>query len=104
MALDFARHGIRVNAVSPGIVEGTGMTEPYLQSRPAPAATRRYWAELHPLGRMARPSDVAEAIVFLASASASFITGAELVVDGGLSIGTSLEPPRCYSDEEGIAT
>jgi NAD(P)-dependent dehydrogenase (short-subunit alcohol dehydrogenase family) len=104
MALDFARHGIRVNAVCPGIVEGTGMTEPYLETRAAPAATRRYWAELHPLGRMARPADVAEAIVFLASAKASFITGAELVVDGGLSIGTSLEPPACYSDKEGIAT
>jgi NAD(P)-dependent dehydrogenase (short-subunit alcohol dehydrogenase family) len=104
MALDYARHGIRVNAVCPGIVEGTGMTEPYLQTRPDPTATRRHWAQLHPLGRMARPLDVAEAIVFLASAGASFITGAELVVDGGLSIGTSLEPPRCYSDQEGTAT
>ncbi len=104
MALDYARNGIRVNAVCPGIVEGTGMTEPYLRTRPSPEATRRFWADLHPLGRMATARDVAEAIVFLVSAGASFITGAELVVDGGLSIGTSLEPPRSDYDKEGTAT
>jgi NAD(P)-dependent dehydrogenase (short-subunit alcohol dehydrogenase family) len=104
MALDYARNGIRVNAVCPGIVEGTGMTEPYLQTRPSPEATRRFWASLHPLGRMATARDVAEAIVFLASDGASFITGAELVVDGGLSIGVSLEPPHSSHANEGIST
>lgn len=93
MALDYARFGIRVNCVCPGIVESTGMTEPYLRSRPNPDVTRRHWVSLHPLGRLATPSDVAQAIVFLASPEASFITGSELVVDGGFSIGTALEPP-----------
>lgn len=94
MALDYAPFGIRVNCVCPGIVESTGMTEPYLRTRPNPDATRRHWASLHPLGRLATPEDVAQAIVFLASTEASFITGSELVVDGGFSIGTALEPPR----------
>jgi NAD(P)-dependent dehydrogenase (short-subunit alcohol dehydrogenase family) len=97
MALDYARFGIRVNCVCPGIVESTGMTEPYLRTRPNPDATRRHWASLHPLGRLATPDDVAQAIVFLASPEASFITGSELVVDGGFSIGTALEPPESES-------
>jgi NAD(P)-dependent dehydrogenase (short-subunit alcohol dehydrogenase family) len=94
MAIDYAPLGIRVNCVCPGIVGGTGMTEPYLRSLTNREAVERHWASLHPLGRLATPQDVANAIVFLASPGAAFITGAELVVDGGYSIGASLHTDR----------
>jgi dihydroanticapsin dehydrogenase len=86
MALDLAADGIRVNAVSPGAV--------WSESNAAAVKARfgldRSGADRHPeiggmhmLGRVADPSEVAEAIVFLASDSASFVTAADLLVDGG---------------------
>jgi NAD(P)-dependent dehydrogenase (short-subunit alcohol dehydrogenase family) len=48
---------------------------------------QRLWAEKHPLGRIAKPEEVARAILFLASEEASFITGAALPVDGGITAG-----------------
>ena len=50
-------------------------------------AAQKLWAEKHPLGRIARPEEVAQALLFLASAEASFITGTALAVDGGLTAG-----------------
>jgi NAD(P)-dependent dehydrogenase (short-subunit alcohol dehydrogenase family) len=86
MALDHAPEGIRVNAVLPGTVDtpmvrasaamfGNGKTVD---------AVIREWGRLHPMGRVAQPREVAEAIAFLLSDEASFITGATLAVDGGL--------------------
>jgi NAD(P)-dependent dehydrogenase (short-subunit alcohol dehydrogenase family) len=91
MALDYARHGVRVNCVCPGIID-TPMTQPMLAAQPDPAATRRHWDSLHAIGRMGRPEDIAEAIVFLVTDEAGFMAGSELVVDGGLSIGTRIFP------------
>lgn len=76
-ALELGPHGIRVNAVSPGLIWREGIEEAW----PEGVASFRSRA---PLGRLGRPEEVAEACLFLSSARASFITGANLVVDGGV--------------------
>jgi NAD(P)-dependent dehydrogenase (short-subunit alcohol dehydrogenase family) len=87
MALDGARDGIRVNAVCPGWIR-TPMTDGYFESLPDPEAARESVADATPLGRMGRPSDIAEAIVYLASGAAEWVTGTALRADGGLLAGT----------------
>lgn len=79
---EFAPRGIRVNAVSPGWVD-TAFTDRGLAALPDGAAVRARAAEAHILGRIAQPAEIAQAMTFLLSDSARFITGTELVVDGG---------------------
>lgn len=85
MALDYARHGIRVNAVCPGRV-ATPMPRSRLRPGEDWEATLARWGQNIPLGRVGRPEDVAQAILFLASDEAAWITGTLLVIDGGASI------------------
>jgi len=87
-ALDLAPYGIRVNAVSPGVVN-TRLAR-FLVEDPieGPEFLRRV-----PLGRYAEASDIANAVVFLASDEAAYITGENLVIDGGTTIGVPMEPP-----------
>jgi glucose 1-dehydrogenase len=80
LAQELGREGIRVNGVSPGMVR-TGMTEKVYQNA-AIAAERD---ALVPLGRVATPEDMADAIAFLLSPDARYINGHDLVVDGGVS-------------------
>lgn len=82
LALELAPHRIRVNAVAPGIV-ATNLTSALLSNQEAAARS----AAAHPLGRVAEPREVADAIVFLASQRASFVTGSVLTVDGGFLAG-----------------
>jgi NAD(P)-dependent dehydrogenase (short-subunit alcohol dehydrogenase family) len=82
-AADLAPFGIRVNAVAPAIVD-TPMTERSLDAEPDRAAGRRRRELLHPLGRLAKPEEIAGAILFLASEDSAFTTGACLTIDGGL--------------------
>lgn len=86
MSLDHASEGIRVNAVLPGTIETPMLTDGWAKLRPDRTTDemRSAISAVNPLGRIGTTDDVAAAIVFLASAGAAFITGAELVVDGGI--------------------
>lgn len=86
MALDHAKEGIRVNAVCPGSVDTEMIRTAWEQFGDVEQA-RKLWAEKHPLGRIATANEVGRTILFLASDDASFITGAALPVDGGITAG-----------------
>ncbi len=86
LALDGARDGIRANCVCPGFTE-TPMIKGYFADQPDPEAARAYAESIHPLGRLGKPRDIADAFVYLTSDEASWITGTALVVDGGLISG-----------------
>ena len=81
VAVEYAAYGIRVNSISPGYVE-TAMTKTVLRKQ----AVREALLAQTPLKRFAAPDDVAKAALFLASGESSYITGHELVVDGGASV------------------
>jgi NAD(P)-dependent dehydrogenase (short-subunit alcohol dehydrogenase family) len=79
MALDHAAQKIRVNTLSPGAVG----THRLIASRGSLAAAERALAPLHPIGRIGRPEEIAASAAFLLSEDSSFMTGADLLVDGG---------------------
>lgn len=81
LAIQFARDRIRCNVIHPGIVD-TPMQAPYLT-----AELRKEFESAIPLGRIAHPREIAQVALFLASDESSFMTGAELVVDGGFTAG-----------------
>jgi NAD(P)-dependent dehydrogenase (short-subunit alcohol dehydrogenase family) len=78
LAIQFARHNVRCNIIHPGIIE-TPMQAPYLKD----AGKRRSFEESIPLGRIAHPREIANVALFLASDESSYVTGAEIVADGG---------------------
>jgi len=85
LALDYAADNIRVNCVLPGSID-TPMLQWAAGLSPDPEALLAQLRSRHPLGRLGTPEEVANAIAFLASDWASFITGAALLVDGGLML------------------
>ena len=85
MSTDYARQGIRVNCVSPGTID-TPMLHSFVADQRDPPALLRQFDEMHPIGRVGRIEEVAEVCLFLASERASFVTGGNYVVDGGLSV------------------
>lgn len=84
LAKDGAQHRIRVNCVCPGYID-TPIMERVLQANPDPLRARRELEARMPLGRLGTPEDVAAGILFLASADAAYISGAELTIDGAVT-------------------
>jgi NAD(P)-dependent dehydrogenase (short-subunit alcohol dehydrogenase family) len=98
-AADLAKHRIRVNAVVPGFIAtgifGTGFGLDRAGAEAMAETLSERGAKLQPAGRVGRPEDVAEAVLYLCSDAGSFVTGTHLVVDGGMTIG-----PRSSWDPE----
>ncbi|MCB1014033.1 MAG: SDR family oxidoreductase [Acidimicrobiales bacterium] len=89
MALEWGGRGIRVNAVAPGLIDA-GMSEPIY----ADPAIRRRRSDAVPLGRLGTGADVAAAVLFLLSDAAAYVTGTELLVDGGVTRSVIAGLPR----------
>lgn len=81
VALEYAKLGIRISAVAPGVIE-TDMLERFSKDN---QQVRQYLMAMHPIGRSGKPEEIANAVVWLCSDGASFVTGHTLVIDGGFT-------------------
>lgn len=99
-ATDLAQHGIRVNAVQPGFINTniftTSLEVPEDMKDMANAAIAQMSSNAQPVRRGGQPRDIAEAVAYLSSEAASFVTGTSLVVDGGITLG----PRHSWDPEE----
>jgi NAD(P)-dependent dehydrogenase (short-subunit alcohol dehydrogenase family) len=84
LAQDLGRYGIRVNTISPGFVH-TPLMERWLNSQPDPQASLARVQGFHPVGRIGTPQDIGNLVVFLASDFSSYISGANITIDGALT-------------------
>lgn len=82
LAGEWASRGVRVNSVSPGYI-GTDLTAQVLADDPSLGET---WRERTPMGRLGTPDEVASVILFLASDASSFMTGSDVIADGGYTV------------------
>ncbi len=82
LAVEYAKRNIRVNAICPGVID-TGMNRRNLELASDPAALEEKWMAATPMGRMGTGDEIAEAVLYLASAQSSFVTGIGLLIDGG---------------------
>ena len=78
LAVDLASKGVRVNCINPGFVE-----TPFTVALTSDPETNAALVDLHPIGRLAQPEEIANCALFLASDESSFVTGSPLIVDGG---------------------
>ena len=101
MAVDHAAEGIRVVSVCPASVETPMLrhSADLFKGDSTETATLQAWGQMHPVGRIGQPAEIAELIAFLAGSRAAFITGAEYTIDGGMmaALGVVL-PGRVESD------
>jgi len=86
MAIDFAPFGVRVNVICPGWIQ-TPLVEDWFSQQKDPEAARKYIYGRHPIGRIGTIEECGRVAAFLASEEASFMTGAVLAVDGGITLG-----------------
>ncbi len=91
-AVEYAGYGIRVNAVCPGVIN-TPMTDRAVEAS-GDLMSREAAAKAHPLGRIGEPDEVAKLVTFLASDDSSFISGAAIPIDGGMTAGFRMPLPR----------
>jgi hypothetical protein len=84
LAIECAPRGVRVNAVSPGTIDAP-LLQAFFDSCPDPARARSEFLKFHPIGRFGTARDVASLVAFLGSEEAGFITGTEVIVDGGMT-------------------
>ncbi len=102
LAVEWGNYNINVNSISPSFV----MTPLILRDLPSPSAFRQRVREITPLGHVQRPEDLYGAVMFLASRASDYITGHDLLVDGGHTLATWYEPlkrtmpPRVSPEEE----
>lgn len=89
MAIEWGAHGIRVNAIAPGLIDA-GMSEPIY----ADPVTRQARESKVPLGRLGTAADIAQTVLFLASDASAYITGQNIVVDGGVTGSVIAHLPR----------
>lgn len=85
LAIEYADRGIRINAISPGYIE-TPIADWYFNEQPDPAAARRATEDMQPVKRLGLPEEVAAVAALMASEEATFMIGANVVIDGGLSV------------------
>ncbi len=85
MAIDYVEDGIRVNSICPGTVDSPSLQK-RLKALPDPVAARRDFTARQPMKRIGRPEEIAYAVLFLCSDESSYVTGTEIVVDGGMSL------------------
>jgi len=97
IATEYGRHGIRANMVSPGTIR-TNAPAWVARQKKNPALFRKL-ARWYPIGRIGEPEDIAAAVAYLGSDEAGFVTGANLVVDGGLTAGMGLMVDEMTSGE-----
>lgn len=84
MAIECAPLGVRVNAISPGTID-TPLLQAYFDSCPDPAQARSEFLKFHPIGRFGTPRDIGAMVAFIGSSEAGFVTGTEIVIDGGMT-------------------
>ena len=84
VAIEYAQQGIRANCICPGVVD-TPMSRGYFDSLANPEEVRRQFETMTPMGRFGTPEEIARTVLFLACEDSSYLTGAMIPVDGGLS-------------------
>lgn len=85
VAADYVAHGIRCNAICPGTVD-TPSLQDRINANPDPEAARKAFIARQPMGRLARPEEIAPLVVFLASDESRFVTGQAYAADGGITL------------------
>ena len=85
IAFDFVADGIRCNSISPGSIDSPSLGE-RIAAASDPTQARRELLARQPMGRLGQPAEIAAAAVMLASDESSFMTGADIVIDGGISL------------------
>jgi 2-keto-3-deoxy-L-fuconate dehydrogenase len=85
VAADYVQHGVRCNAIAPGTVDTPSLAQ-RISAFPDPVEARRMFVARQPMGRLAKPEEIAPLVVFLASDEAAFVTGNVYSCDGGMTI------------------